>query len=107
MNSEIITHKKKPKNINKLEKKESLKAIRIHQLLLSFIKKEIKEKKKNINIFFSSYIGKEKESNKKLSRIPNNYDHNSGETFENSDFEESLSNEDSSSDMSCEEELSL
>ena len=71
---------------------------------MSFIKREIKEKKKNSNISFSSRI-EPKESNK--TDISNNYDHKSGETYENSDFEESSVNEDSSSDMSCEEEITL
>ena len=46
INSEIIKFKDKTIDINKLEKKENFKAIRIHQILLSFIKKEIKDKKK-------------------------------------------------------------
>ena len=105
MNSEIITYKRKPNYINKLEKKEILKAIRIYQLLLSFVKNEIKEKEKNENLFFSSSVEQKKESNK--TNISNNYDHKSGETYENSDFEESSTNEDSSSEMSCEEEINL
>ena len=109
INSEIIKYKDKTIDINKLEKKENFKAIRIHQILLSFIKKEIKDKKKNINIFFSSCIEQKEESNISLSKknLSNNNDHNSGETFVNSDNEESLESEDSSSSMSCEEEISL
>ena len=109
MNSELIKYKDKPIDINKLKKKENFKAIQIHQILLSFIKKEIIEKKKKINISFSSCIEQKEESNISLSKknLSNNNDHNSGETFVNSDNEESLESEDSSSSMSCEEEISL
>ena len=103
-NSEIMKYKNKS---NELEEKENTKAIRIHQLLLSLIKNEIKEKNKNLTLFFSSKIESKKENNILPSKknISNNSDHNSGETDENSDFEESFSNEDNSSDMSCEEEI--
>ena len=109
MNSEKMENKDKSNGINKLDKKENLKAIRIHQILLSFIKKEIKEKKQNLNLFFSSCIEQKEESNKSINKkkLSNKYDHNSCETFVNTDNEESFENEDNSSDMSCEEEISL
>ena len=109
MNSEIIKNKDKSIDINKLEKKENFKAIRINKILLSFLKKEIKEKKKNLNLFFSSCVEQKEESNKSPSKknLSNNYDYNSGETFVKTGNEESLENDDSSSDKSCEEEINL
>ena len=87
------------KNSNNLLRKSN----KIHYVLLSFVQNELNEKKKILNNFYS-YSIKEKAEVKEEEELDkfNKKNKESDNTFFN--YDEDEDGEESSSDMSCEEE---
>ena len=89
------------KNTNNLLRKSN----KIHYVLLTFVQNELNERKKILNNFYS-YSTKEKAEVKEEEELDkfNKKNKESDNTFFNYDEDEDEDGEESSSDMSCEEE---